>query len=523
METMDPAGRRGTGPAHWSLRAPLLVAAVLIGLISASNIGRHLQARAPRDSWEAIEVMEAWRSLRGLPVYDLSPDGHATHFYGALVPWVQGEIFRWVGPNNVSGRVLTFVSALATIALIAVATRVKGSAWLPIVVCAALLGLNHRSGQYFVANRPDMTALFFATAAVMLMGLGVEKRRGGLVVASAACLIVGFFFKQTAAAFAAVPPIALTLRGRRPRRAEVLWALLPMAAVVGVILYLRAFCPAVYYYMIEVPGSYRIEWFRVLDGLAWRMLLASPLFLILVGEWLAADRGSLRDDPRMPWVVAVLAVAIPSSAAAYGKYGGATNSLLPALLAMIAFCALRIPTALHRLEGRVASRFARTLLGSFAAVLLFLTAFPRLQFMTDLPPWNTGYDKVVASVSGLRGTVVCPEDPTIPMYAKAHAGRALAAELDSHAAHGGWPDTVPETVVDEVRRADFLVDIRESWDDQLAERDLRRLGLEPADDLMPDVSSYRLWRRAAAAGARGTERTAWHAAVAPSPYRASRE
>src|SRR5262245_5186897 len=101
MEENQPEPSRAAGPASWSFRAPLLVAAGFICVISSLNIARLLPAGCPRDSWEATEVMEAWRSLRGLPVYDLSPDGHSTHFYGALVPWVQGEIFRWVGPNNV--------------------------------------------------------------------------------------------------------------------------------------------------------------------------------------------------------------------------------------------------------------------------------------------------------------------------------------------------------------------------------------------------------------------------------------
>src|SRR5262249_24777955 len=157
--------------AFWSFRAPMLLAAALICLITGLNFARLVPVQSPRDPGEASEVMEAWRSLRGLPVYELSPDGHATHFYGALVPWVQGEIFRWVGLNNVSGRILTLVSALATITLIAGGTRTKGSAWQMIVVWAALLGLNHRTGQYFVENRPDMTALFFTASAVVLMGL----------------------------------------------------------------------------------------------------------------------------------------------------------------------------------------------------------------------------------------------------------------------------------------------------------------------------------------------------------------
>ena len=135
-----------------------------------------------------------------MPVYDVSPDGHATHFYGALAPWVQGQVFRWVGTSNVAGRWLTLLSSLATVAMIAVVMRTKGPAWHQFVIWAALLGINHRTLQYFCENRPDMTAMFFTTMAVALLGLGLERRRRVPVAMGTACLIVGFFFKQTGGA-----------------------------------------------------------------------------------------------------------------------------------------------------------------------------------------------------------------------------------------------------------------------------------------------------------------------------------
>src|SRR5262249_43823817 len=154
----------------------------------------------------------------------LRPDGHSTHFYGALVPWVQGEIFRWVGPNNISGRILSLVSGLAAVTLLSLCMRNGSSAWALLVGWAGLLGVNHRSLQYFVANRPDLTALLLVTLALLLIGLGQERRRGWCVGLGSACLVVGFFFKQSAAVFAAVPVVALLLRGRMPGRREAVMA-----------------------------------------------------------------------------------------------------------------------------------------------------------------------------------------------------------------------------------------------------------------------------------------------------------
>ena len=113
---------------------------------------------------------------------------------------------------------------------------------------------------------------------------------------------------------------------------------------------LKAFNPAVYHYMVEVPGGYSINWPRFIKFF-WEVLLDSPLFIFLVGEWIVFDHKPLHDDPRTPWLMAVLAVAIPFSSLAHAKVGGWPNSMLPALLAMTAFCALRLPRLLARLES----------------------------------------------------------------------------------------------------------------------------------------------------------------------------
>ena len=134
----------------------------------------------------------------------------------AWSPWVQGEIFHWVGPNNISGRLVTLVSALLMVTLLALTMRGQRSAWYLPVAWAMILGVNHRGGQYFAENRPDLPAMLVAAIAVLLMGYGQEKRRGSLVVLGSACRIVGFLLKQTVTIFAAVPLTALILRGNQP-------------------------------------------------------------------------------------------------------------------------------------------------------------------------------------------------------------------------------------------------------------------------------------------------------------------
>ena len=162
-------------------RLPLLIAACLICAIGSINLYRLTSATAPRNPWESLQVVEAWRSLQGMPVYELPPEGHATHNYGALVPWVQGQIFRWTGPNNVTGRLLSLVSALSLVTLLAFCFAGERSVWALAIAWAALLGVDHRSGHYFAENRPDMTALFLGAVGrgPLRLGNGTQALASG--------------------------------------------------------------------------------------------------------------------------------------------------------------------------------------------------------------------------------------------------------------------------------------------------------------------------------------------------------
>ncbi len=240
-------------PSSWLCRGPLLLAAILICAITGFTLVRLVFASSIRHPWEATQVLEGWRSLRGLPVYELSPPGHSTHVYGALLSWAQGEIFRWVGPNNQSVRLLSALSAIIAVTILAVTMRGERTAWSFLLAWALIFGVNHRSGEYFADPRPDMTSLLFATMGMLLLGYGQEVRRWLWVVLGTACLVAGFFFKQTAFIFAAVPLVVLLLRWRRPARSELILASFPLAVAFGVVLVLRVLNPTVYYYMIVAP------------------------------------------------------------------------------------------------------------------------------------------------------------------------------------------------------------------------------------------------------------------------------
>jgi hypothetical protein len=123
-------------------------------------------------------------------------------------------------------------------------------------------------------------------------------------------------------------------------------------------------------------------------------------------------------------------------------------------------------------------------------------------------PWDHEYAQAVKLVEELPGTVICPEDPTIPLYAKGHVGQNMFLEYDTHLVDGGWPTVPPAGFVASCRAADYVVDIVGYWQDILKDDLLRSLGFEPAPDIGPGLSSYRIWRRKTLGPAPAGSRTA---------------
>jgi hypothetical protein len=335
--------------------------------------------------------------------------------------------------------------------------------------------------------------------------------------------VLGFFFKQIVAVFAIVPFFVLIARRRAPSAREVVLAAVPPLAMAGAIIGLRITSPVVYHYMVEVPGGYAINWPRAAKFL-WDCLLDSPLFLLLFGEWLVVDRRSPQSDCRTRWLLAVLAVAIPFSAISRAKVGGWANSLLPGLLAMAAYSALRLPGVVARAERLSASLGSRLIGGGFLATMILMTTFPHFTLANNVvvpvAARDHEYWKAVASVHALAGNVVCPEDPTIPLYAKGYAGGNFFAERDARPERGTWPTAVPAPVMAELGAADFVVDLIENSshiDDEL----LAGLGFEPAPAIAPGLEHYTIWQRAPLRYSAKPDRTALTGERAPKRDRLS--
>jgi hypothetical protein len=101
---------------------------------------------------------------------------------------------------------------------------------------------------------------------------------------------------------------------------------------------------------------------------------------------------------------------------------------------------------------------------------------------------DSHYPQVVEYVRHLKGRVVCPDDPTIPIVALGQPCRCAWAESDTHY-------EIPMTALyAEISRADYVVVVN-AKDTKSNLNDLRGLGFVPASWGSADMGIYDLWRK----------------------------
>jgi len=147
---------------------------------------------------------------------------------------------------------------------------------------------------------------------------------------------------------------------------------------------------------------------------------------------------------------------------------------------------------------------ARLIFGGFLALLLLMTTFPHLTYANGLivsaSPWDHAYWRTVAQARELPGTVVCPEDPTIPLHAKQYSGQNFFSEKDANPIDGRWPEAMPQRVLSEIRGAEYVVDVTNYWGENIDDKLLQDLGFEPAQEAAIETPCYKIWRNNAALG-----------------------
>lgn len=515
---LPTSAKKQTSAEPWS-NLPFIAIAVVVSFIVSANlffILYRVRLPYPVDPWEAGIVTDAWRMLQGQAIYAEGTD-HATHMYGPLITVVLAQAFELTGPVLQAGRLVNAASGIAAVLLLA-AIFGRNDRLTFVVSVALLLAANSSTNPpyYFVETRPDMVSAFFAALALIVLYQGQEPerktwRRVAIIMAGSVLLVIAVMFKQTAVAFVFVPALAMLAKPRKfSFRSQFLFAAIP---IVGMLVTLGAiwyFTPGLWHFLVEVPGQYKYS-ISTFGQMA-VSLLGLPLFVLALMHWLLTDARGNWQLPRVRWLMATMICAIAVSLAAVAKEGGERNSLIPALLAMGAFCAWRTPVALAFLRDNSRPLPVRIATGILFGSLLFGHAYQvpwRLGRITLSDGWGAA-DRalVIAEARELPGKVICPDDPTIPLIAKGYAGRTAAFENDAIAAStDGWDIAHLPAMVKEIDSADYVIRIGqlpEGWtwglpdqQQQQARQDvLRARGFVKSEFRTTSTPVYELWQRA---------------------------
>jgi 4-amino-4-deoxy-L-arabinose transferase-like glycosyltransferase len=441
---------------------PILAAVFFIVIANLVFIFFRLRLSYPTSA-EAAIITDAWRMLQGESIYATDID-HATHVYGPLVTIVLAQIFKITGPTLEAGRVVSAISGISAVLLLA--TVFGRSDRLTFVIAVALLlAANSRTGYYFTETRPDMASVFFATAALIVLYQGQEwEKKAPRVVFTAlgsTLLVIAVLFKQTAVAFMFVPALAMLAQFQKGSfRNQFLVAAAPIVSVLLTFALIWHFAPGLWHFMVEVPAQHNF-FLPKLGRMAVELLASVPLFVLALMHWLFTDAQRDWRAPRARWLMAVMICAIPVSLAAFAKEGGMENSLIPALFAIGAFCAWRVPVASALLRDNRRFLSLRIFSGILFGLLLFTCAYPTPREALGREALYGGNDVsdrglVIAEARSLPGKVISPDDPTIALFAKGYAGRtAISEEWVAHC-----DPSRSQALVKEINSADYVIRMR---------------------------------------------------------------
>ncbi|HVT90867.1 MAG TPA: glycosyltransferase family 39 protein [Tepidisphaeraceae bacterium] len=481
-------------PVSLCFRIPLLIAAALTLAISCWSIAYRLTRPYPLTPWESAFIEDAHRVTQSLPVYESLGTGHATHLYGPLGTYLLSGAFSLTGPNVFDGRVISLVAGMALTGVFILSFAERRNLFQCLVAAAMLISLHYRCRAYFTETRPDVIALLWAACSIVAAYQGWRSNRTWLYGCSAVMVVMAFLFKQTYAAAAIVPPLSVLLLRPSETRRHFLLSLLPLLALVVTLIILRTSFPLVWFYTMKVPSQFDISLERISNGFI-AMLVYNPFFTAILFAVLVIPTFDLRNEPKAIWLIVASIIAGAVSIIAYGKRGGSYNSLLPVFAATNGFCILLLPRVLQWLDEpdrwRLACIIGSVMLtGLFCASAFGVPASKQAGF--ELAS-NSRYFKVAVNVAKqLPGLVLCPEEPTVTLFAKQQVEHSLAAELDAF----GRPPKLPATVISYLQSADWIIRMQSEFED-LGPDDgstMRALGFEYIH--VVDLNGgYTLWRR----------------------------
>jgi hypothetical protein len=488
----------GPSTAGWAWAClPLAITAVVYVALAGQSAWVRATRMYPITPWESAIVVDGWRVTQGLPVYADPAVDHATHMYGPLITYASAPLVRAFGPDVRIPRGIALASAVTLCALAAWVLADRSPMVAVLVFSLGYLQF-YRAGEWSTEGRPDAAAALVSGVALALLYRAQQARGIGRAaawtVAGTAATLAAVLLKQPAAAVSLVPPILLATRRPSPLLPHLLLSLAPIASIAACFLVLKLAFPWVYFHMVSVPASYPVRWLgwcqAIMEWIRFDVLFVAALLM-----WVALRAMRRAGDAINSWLAVTVLVSGLLGAAARAKVGGGFNSFLPSMLAGSFLGARVLPRFFGEIAQRVMSVPAALLLGIILAAALVADLAAVLHVFKPgvliVRHGDQYYPLVVARASALPGMVISPDDPTIALRAKGYAGRCGDCEMDAN------HRTLPDFALDEVRRADWLIQVVSSRRPTVSDEHLLKLGFRKAEWKIPAQADYVLWQRIA--------------------------
>ncbi|MBV9174580.1 MAG: hypothetical protein JOZ81_31350 [Chloroflexi bacterium] len=425
---MKPWGRLATAPrfavssqarTHVDLTrvltgcAAALAAVYLLGFVVASYF--RLTYAYPLWVMEAPAVQAVRRVLHGLPLYGPPTLDYVPPVYAPLYFYVSAAAAVVLGPSLLTLRLVSFLAALGSAALVAHLVWRETRAWLPTLVSAALF----ISSTTLAADSLDLARVDVMCVLLILAGLDAARAADvqvapraaiWLSLASGVLLALAVLTKQTAFVVVLAMGVHQVL-SRSLRR--LLAYVVGSGATLGLAALLLTLQSGNWWvlYLVRLPANHALQ-LTALDGFWSRQLLpaftlpllALPFFLI--GSWLRRELAAVRF-----WLLAALAMVGMAWGASLNRWS-ADNVVLPALAILAAGFGLGLHEALRRLPDAGSNVGAGRAFRAYA-LLLVVAQFAFVHYNPrDTSPLRSDVEagqRLVAAMQGVPGTAFGPD------------------------------------------------------------------------------------------------------------------
>jgi len=359
---------------------------------------------------EGAMVDQARRILDGHALYVAPSLEFVPQLYAPLYFYVSAAATALLGEGFVPLRVVSIASTVGCLVLAAAFVRRETGDRGPALLAAGFFAATYPlSAAFLDVARVDALFLLFIVAAVYLLGGRVTV---GRAVGAALCLWLGFLTKQQALLFA-VPMVLYVLLAQGLRPALALALPFGVLAAATTQLFDRLTDGWYVFYLFTVPGGHEIFW-PMLLGFWWMDLLRplAPACGVALAWLVVLWRGGPAERGRLLFWLLFLGGAVGISWGSRMHWGGATNVVLPAYLAI----ALVWGVALARWTRAPTPPRVRAGVAALAVVqLLWLVHDPRPLVPTEAD--RRAGDAFVRALGGLEGEVLATWHGYLPRLA----------------------------------------------------------------------------------------------------------